>query len=170
MTAAAGSSAKMRSAWNSLRGSFAPQRGLPVWRAYCRRARAKTVPSLTTGSTSSAAARAASRRPRTPRRQPEGQGVALLGEAPRVLAQELAERAAARLEIKRWIGQGRGKRGMDGHDLDAPLHVRQDGQDGGLGGPAQQEPARAERGRSAGQGDGQRLGAAAVGADEDGSS
>ena len=55
-----------------------------------------------------------------------------------MLAQELAERAAARLEVERRIGQGRGKRGMDGHDLDAALHVRQDGQDGGLGGPAQQ--------------------------------
>ena len=46
-TRAAGSSARIWSAWNSLRGSFTPQRGLPSRRAYWRRAWANTVPRLT---------------------------------------------------------------------------------------------------------------------------
>ena len=55
-TRAAGSSARIWSAWNSLRGSFTPQRGLPSRRAYWRRAWANTVPRLTVGSRASAAA------------------------------------------------------------------------------------------------------------------
>jgi transposase len=70
----------------------------------------------------------------------ERQGVALLRKPPHVISEEATERPAAGIEVEDGISNGRWKRGVDGHDLRPPLHVRQHGQHGGLRSPTEGQP------------------------------